>query len=365
MANATRMDRAVRMPLWLHGALGTVVLLAALLSEHAPDQYELAMQEDGLVEWATVGLFLAAFIVRARVAIRSRRPFDLLVALFCLFVAGEEIAWGQRLAGYVPPDVFLEHNYQQEATLHNFATIFGKPKYILAAILGGFGILLPAIGRLPGANRLVERTGASPPPIATVPWFAGLAALLVWYPLTYTGEWVELAAGALFLGSAPLGGARVGLAAACTLGAAAGVAMAFVSSARSGADPADQRERCAQSETAALLEDLLSGALTAEIAQVAALEKRIRTAGSQGYLEWEKLSAFSEAPCSLVSARRRSFGLDPWGMAYWVEAEETRDGKLQLGVYSFGPNRRRDTGGDDVRERVITEYSNFAARDSR
>lgn len=79
---------------------------------------------------------------------------DELVAMFCLFVALEEISWGQLLLGYVPSAVFLEYNTQQETTLHNFANVLGKPKWVLAATLVAFGVLLPI-----GAT--VAPTGAS------------------------------------------------------------------------------------------------------------------------------------------------------------------------------------------------------------
>jgi hypothetical protein len=54
----------------------------------------------------------------------------------------------------------------------------------------------------------------------------------------------------------------------------------------------------------------------------------------------------SAASCGTAphTARRR-YAIDPWGTAYWIRY--TSGGK-RLTVYSFGPNRRRDEGGDDI-----------------
>jgi len=71
-----------------------------LIGYFAPDHYQMLMQEDRPVEWTTVWLFLAAGVIGLRNSIRHRRIFDGLVALFCLFIAGEEISWGQRLLGF-------------------------------------------------------------------------------------------------------------------------------------------------------------------------------------------------------------------------------------------------------------------------
>ncbi len=88
--------------------LAAAWIAAMLLVGHfAPDRYHMLMQEDRLVEWGTVWLFLAAGLINLRHAIRSRRIFDGLVALFCLFIAGEEFSWGQASAGVLPAGILL------------------------------------------------------------------------------------------------------------------------------------------------------------------------------------------------------------------------------------------------------------------
>ena len=91
----------------------------AWLASRDPQRYEMLMQEDRIVEWATVWLFLAAGVAGLYWSVGRRRMFDGFVALFCLFVAGEEVSWGQRLIGYSAPEFFLRNNFQQELNLHN------------------------------------------------------------------------------------------------------------------------------------------------------------------------------------------------------------------------------------------------------
>ncbi|MFN2517287.1 MAG: hypothetical protein ABR556_13850 [Pyrinomonadaceae bacterium] len=124
---------------------------------------------------------------------------DGLVALFCIFVAGEEFSWGQRLLGFYSPEYFLANNFQQELNLHNLPGSFLKPKWILIIALAGYGVLLPLVWRyVRQSHRFLTFVGASAPPMPLIPWFIAAIAILMWYPLTLTGEWVELFAGALF-----------------------------------------------------------------------------------------------------------------------------------------------------------------------
>ena len=82
-----------------HGVAAALILGPLALAYSAPERYDPLMEEDRAVEWATVVLFAAAGVARVYQAARARRAFDALVGLFCLFVAGEEISWGQRLIG--------------------------------------------------------------------------------------------------------------------------------------------------------------------------------------------------------------------------------------------------------------------------
>src|SRR5688572_11177975 len=198
----TATDATEKIPPTIHAAFATWIVGMLVLSSISPPFYYNILQEDRFIEWLTATVFLVAGILHLRGAVKSRRVFDGLVGLFCIFVGGEEFSWGQRLLGFTPPDVFLEHNTQQEFTLHNFADIFGQPKGMLILALLGYGIMLPVLRRLP-LQHLLDKIGATPPSWWLTPWFAVAAILLVWYPVEFTGEWVEALSATLFVTAAP------------------------------------------------------------------------------------------------------------------------------------------------------------------
>lgn len=334
---------------------GAWVITMLLFGRYAPMQYTALLQEDRVVEWGTVCVFLLASLVRLRQAIRERRVFDGLVALFCLFVAGEEMSWGQRLLGYTPPDYFLAANYQQELTLHNLPQAFLRPKWILVLALTGYGLLLPLLARTALGRRLLARVGATAPSLHLVPGYGLAISLLLWYPLTLTSEWVELLAGSLFLVSARLALPAVGM--TLLLTPVFAVLLTDWSGAVMHGRDAEQ-VACARAEAQALLDDLTVGEVaTPLLQQRGTVHKRVWTARVDGYLDQARLATFAGIPChgsaAQGSAVRRRYVVDPWGMSYWLAVERLDADQQQVSVYSFGPNRRRDgqprePGGDDI-----------------
>ena len=330
VANQSTGQAGIPWPYHVAAAAWVVTMLG--LARIAPVRYERLLQEDGIVEWLTVTLFLAAAWLRMRSAWPVRRVFDLLIAAFCLFVAGEEFSWGQRLLGFTPPAVFLEHNTQQEFTLHNFADVFGKPKGVLILALLGYGVLLPLLSRV----KWFDKLGATPPPRAALPWFVIAAGLLLWYPVDLTGEWVEaLAASAFFVSARPASRARrISIA-----GALAGAVLLTLYSAHQvAASPAALA--CAEREARALVDDIAQRAATERLLDRAgSVHKRLWTAIDDGYIDQAQLTTFKREACG----QSPRYLIDPWGMAYWLRYDPD-EGKLE--VYSMGPNRRRDA--DDI-----------------
>lgn len=327
---------------WVAGMLGVGLT--------RPNLYQAALQEDRFIEWWTVTLFAGAGFLALRLAWRKRRLFDALVGAFCVFVAGEEFSWGQRLLGITPPDAFLEHNRQQELTIHNFADVFGEPRRVLMLALVGFGLVIPAVAASRRGRTLLARLGATVVRLPLAAWLLSAVALLWWYPLTLTGEWVEALAGGLFLVAYAPGAAAAGIAAG--VGAVLAALLALLSGAR-GATEAELA--CAVAETAALADDLAYGAAaTGRLAGSRSVHKRVFTAIQEGYVRGEGLGGYGATGCGqgLGTPRQREYAVDPWGTAYWLSMQRG-DASIRLVVYSFGPNRRRDgppgTGsGDDV-----------------
>ncbi|MBW3553749.1 MAG: hypothetical protein KY466_09565 [Gemmatimonadetes bacterium] len=335
---------------WTHVFAAAWVTGMLSLGVTRPEVYQGLLQEDRFIEWWTVALFGVAGFLALRLAWRERRPFDALVGAFCVFVAGEEFSWGQRLLGITPPDAFLEHNRQQELTIHNFADIFGEPRWVLMLALAGFGLVIPAIAATRPGRAILARAGATAVPLPTAAWLLAAVALLWWYPLTLTGEWVEALAGGLFLVAYAPGPAAAGMAAGG--GAAVAVLLTLLSGARGATDA---ELACARTETAAIADDLAYGvAATGRLAGSRSVHKRVFTAIEDGYVRAEGLEAYRAAACgeSLGTPRQRAYAVDPWGTAYWLSMERGADA-IHLVVYSFGPNRRRDGppgrgSGDDV-----------------
>ena len=322
----------------------------------APERYEGILQEDHFIEWWTVTLFAASGLFALRLAWEEGRVFDALVGAFCLFVAGEEFSWGQRLLGLTPPVAFLENNRQQELTLHNFAAVFGEPKWVLMAALVGFGLLVPAVAASQRGRRLVGRLGATVASLGAAAWLLASTSLLAWYPVDFTGEWVEALAGGLFLVVYAPSPRSAAVAAGTGTVLAAGLAV--VSGLGFGATEAELA--CARSETEAIATDLAYGAgSTGRLAGAASLHKRVFTAADEGYVYGDGLEAFAEVQCAddPRGASRREHAIDPWGTAYWVQVQRSA-GEIHLVVYSFGPNRRRDGSpghgaGDDIAATVV------------
>lgn len=338
----------------LHLLAALFVAAIFLLHKISPANYVSLMQEDRPIEWGTVWLFLAAGLFGLRASLPDRRWFDILVALFCLFVAFEEFSWGQRLLGYGSPEYFLANNYQQEMNLHNLPGAVVRPKWILILALAGFGILLPLLARFAPARRLLDYARATAPTLQLLPWFVLSIALLLWYPITLTGEWVEFLAGGLFLVSMRLqtGTFIISLSAALIFGVLMSKASGAVETKRDA-----ERTACASIEAQKILDDIINGeAAGKKLLRARSVHKRVWTAAGSGHLKRENMREFDAAVCDdsgEASEARRRYAVDPWGMSYWIRVQKGDDGRKRIAIYSFGPNRRRDgaageTTGDDV-----------------
>ena len=144
-------------------------------------------REDGIVEYGTVWVLIASAGVMFW---RWRQPpfgwrstvtaWTLILA--CVFVAGEEISWGQRLFDLETTEYFKEHNDQEELNLHNLKIgdiklnklIFGAG--LTVALLLYLVILPFAYPRWPWAQKLVDQWGV---PVAQIRHAVAYLLLLV------------------------------------------------------------------------------------------------------------------------------------------------------------------------------------------
>ena len=84
-------------------------------------------QEDSYIENLTAILLFLIGLLLVFVATKERRIFQrciyILGCVVFMFVAGEEISWGQRVFDFHTPDVLKEINSQDEFSIHNINTL--------------------------------------------------------------------------------------------------------------------------------------------------------------------------------------------------------------------------------------------------
>ncbi len=172
--------------LWLPLACLLFLSVSSLL---APAWYEVWVnREDHGIELAQlVCITLALLVALAGLPLAWRRAprwafaWLLLAALCCLYVAGEEMSWGQHFFGWATPPEWARINDQNETNLHNTSSWFDqKPRFLLglAVGLGGIGVPLLALRR-PDLRQ--GRLALILPPLIGLP-LAGIAMLVgaVW-----------------------------------------------------------------------------------------------------------------------------------------------------------------------------------------
>ncbi|MCP3986961.1 MAG: hypothetical protein GY723_21445 [bacterium] len=333
----------------------TVAIGAWLLSASSPANHYRLLQEDGLIEWATVWCLIAASFCFGVIAFRARgleRVFPVAMVLFCLAVAGEEISWGQRLFGVQPPVYFLAHNDQQELNLHNVLPKDLRQFGLQGALLG-YGVVLPLLGLIrPARSRLQSLGVGTHNAMGLIPGFAFASVLYAIYPVRFTGEWVELMLGVGLAGDGLLRMARgrpMWRAALPAMAMVALLALVFSGWSRSGNAGDTQAAIAAETELESLRQDFRVGRVQTRCGQ----HKRIYRILSRRRGSSLEGGRFRGLVSKGLAAERAEFVLDPWSSPYWVRDTCSSEGGRRIVVYSLGPNRVRDSipgqpGGDDL-----------------
>lgn len=127
---------------WLSGVFLLAILLFSYWIIGRLDEktaFKLSV-EDGVIEYlSSLFFFIAAlisfyhfFVVKSvdkSYFLRTRKNYlILLLGLFFLFCAGEEISWGQRILGIETPEYMLRENAQKEFNFHNLYIFQGTDK---------------------------------------------------------------------------------------------------------------------------------------------------------------------------------------------------------------------------------------------
>jgi hypothetical protein len=154
---------------------GAVAVAASAV--HRP-LFRFITHEDSLLEWSQFACYAAAAALAGlcartlllRCGERRAGVLFLLFAAGCVFVAGEEISWGQRIFGWGTPEALERINHQEETTLHN-----------VGHVQDAFNLLLLCAGLYGAAAGWLAASG-------TRPWRG-----LPWYlipPLSLSGAFV-------------------------------------------------------------------------------------------------------------------------------------------------------------------------------
>lgn len=349
-----------------------------VLNSYYPDFFYRSLQEDEYLEWATVFAFLAATFVAAVAALRQARssgkfPWFLVgVGAFCFIVAGEEISWGQRLLNYRPPEYFLANNFQQELNVHNVLDTDLR-KLALKTVILGYGVVLAFLGWIKPIRRSLEKLLIESPPFVLVPSFVATYWVYESYPWKFSGEVAELMLGLGFLfallstcrrlagpsGPRAIEAGPWAVPLAWALPLLLGIATSTLSNvAMRGSE---ENRETARGEIEALRSDFRR---SGDSISHCGIHKRIYTY-MKDYEQEEVLleRSFAALAAHGLPEQRAVFFLDPWNNPYWIRHKcDRQNGTVRAFVYSFGPNRRRDSSAweihaDDIGSLIVQRGS--------
>ncbi len=108
-------------------AVGSAVLCSHLLY-NAPVVYTRLTTEDNWAEFATAVFFAFAGVLllfhSRRSTSRLQKMIWIAIGLVAIFIAGEEISWGQHLFKWSVPEELRKINYQKEINIHNLDVLY-------------------------------------------------------------------------------------------------------------------------------------------------------------------------------------------------------------------------------------------------
>jgi hypothetical protein len=156
------------------------IVLAAGVAMTIPwrSLYLAIVDEDGILEWLQVvillGIAVCAVMVAFRLLTDGHRLLGgayVLATVVALFIAGEEISWGQRILGWVTPEELAELNQQGETNIHNIGITLRLFNLGLMAASAA-AVILPIVYRRRAGTRPMTLTEmALIPPLFVAPGF--------------------------------------------------------------------------------------------------------------------------------------------------------------------------------------------------
>lgn len=161
--------------LWLPLLYGAVVVLAGAFAPRLYDEW-IIPEGYGLLEFSQFLIMIAAFAIALRLLFDPfvrQRPFVLAVtivaALSSLYIAGEEMSWGQHFFHWNTPDYWTNINLEGETNLHKAYDILDKAPRVtleIGVLIGGLLIPLAAMFK---PQMRASRLALFLPPSAVIP----------------------------------------------------------------------------------------------------------------------------------------------------------------------------------------------------
>lgn len=137
----------ILVPTLLVLSVAVLAVLAFLSPELARPLFTSVTAEDSLIEWLQFGFIAlsawAAWRIGRTLLLSQERGLGFLytgIGLAAVFIAGEEISWGQRLIGWSTPVEWAAINEQGETTIHNVGVVrrFFLLILFIASMYGAF-----------------------------------------------------------------------------------------------------------------------------------------------------------------------------------------------------------------------------------
>lgn len=147
---ATKPESVLSVWIWLLLPLFFLIYIFVVIY-FFPHQVDFVVaEENGPVELGTFLVLLPAIMFGVMALKKSRILPDkrlaiwlLLVTLGCVYIAGEEVSWGQQFFHWGTPEYMQEINDQHETNIHNISSWFDqKPRILLAIWILVGGVLL-------------------------------------------------------------------------------------------------------------------------------------------------------------------------------------------------------------------------------
>ena len=104
-------------------------------------------REDGVIETATVFVWLVAALTFVDASLSGRRRGRLILAGLSTFIAMEEMSWGQRFLDVDAPHVLEFVNRQDEINLHNTEILHHLMRPLSFAVAGFLVLGMPRLAR--------------------------------------------------------------------------------------------------------------------------------------------------------------------------------------------------------------------------